>query len=163
MKFVKSALALGLISVSTMASADSWLYAGGMVGQSSFEDDKTSTFGLHVGTGILPIIGIEGGYWTHGTFEYNQGDEAKLDSYYLAIKPSIDVGPVQIYGRVGAHSYELNGKNGTANDDGFDLMYGVGAEYYIVSIVSVGLGYQKFQFDKGDVDSFTLNATFHFL
>ncbi|GEA50156.1 membrane protein [Vibrio inusitatus NBRC 102082] len=163
MKYVKHALAIGLMSVSSMAAADSWLYAGGAVGQSSFGSDDNTTFGLHVGTGILPIIGIEAGYWNHGKFKFS-GLEYDADSFYVGIKPSVDLGPVHIYGRLGANRYDLSGKAGTDSDDGYDLMYGVGVEYFIIDMISVGAGYQNFEVgDAGNIDSFTLNATFHFL
>lgn len=163
MKYVKHALAIGLMSVSSMAAADSWLYAGGAVGQSSFDSDDTTTFGLHVGTGILPIIGIEAGYWNHGSFKSN-GQEYDFDSFYVGIKPSIDLGPVHLYGRLGANRYNLDGRLGADNDDGYDVMYGLGVEYFIIDMISVGAGYQNFEVgDAGNIDSFTLNATFHFL
>ncbi|CAM2838595.1 porin family protein [Vibrio rarus] len=163
MKYVKYALAIGLMGVSSMAAADSWLYAGGSVGQSSFKSDNTSTFGFHVGTGILPIIGLEAGYWKLGTFE-NGPEKYDFQTFYAGIKPSIDLGPVHLYGRLGAHNYDLNGKSGAVkDDDGFDIMYGVGVEYFVIDMVSVGAGYQNFEVGDGNVDSFTLNATFHFL
>ncbi len=163
MKLVKHALAIGLIAASSSAMADSWLYAGGSVGSSSFEGDNTSTFGFHVGTGILPIIGIEAGYWNHGKFEF-EGEDYDFDSFYAAIKPSVDLGPVHLYGRLGAHTYSGNvGASYDGKDDGVDLMYGVGAEYFVIDMLSVGVGYQNFEFDKTNIDSWTLNATFHFL
>ncbi|GAM58468.1 hypothetical protein JCM19231_3074 [Vibrio ishigakensis] len=163
MKLVKHALAIGLIAASSSAMADSWLYAGGSVGSSSFDSDNTSTFGFHVGTGILPIIGIEAGYWNHGKFEINNEDY-DFDSFYAAIKPSVDLGPVHLYGRLGAHTYSGNVPGDyDGKDDGVDLMYGVGAEYFVIDMLSVGVGYQNFEFDKTNIDSWTLNATFHFL
>ncbi|GEA59974.1 outer membrane beta-barrel protein [Vibrio comitans] len=163
MKYVKHALAIGLMSVSSMVAADSWLYAGGAVGQSSFGSDDNTTFGLHVGTGILPIIGIEAGYWNHGKFKFS-GQEYDADSFYVGIKPSVDLGPVHIYGRLGANRYDVSGQTSALSDDGYDVMYGVGVEYFVIDMISVGAGYQNFEVgDAGNIDSFTLNATFHFL
>ncbi|MPW35695.1 porin family protein [Vibrio sp. B1Z05] len=162
MKYGKYALAIALMGVSSMAAADSWFYAGGSVGQSSFKSDKTSTFGFHVGTGILPIIGVEAGYWKLGSFDVGP-ETYDFQSFYAGIKPSIDLGPVHLYGRLGAHRYDLSGKAGAQDDDGYDLMYGVGVEYFVIDMISVGAGYQNFEVSGGNVDSYTLNATFHFL
>ncbi|OBT13179.1 hypothetical protein A9264_14535 [Vibrio sp. UCD-FRSSP16_10] len=162
MKYVKYALAIGLMGASSMAAADSWLYAGGSVGQSSFKSDNNTTFGFHVGTGILPIIGLEAGYWNLGSFDDSVGNY-ELQTFYAGIKPSIDLGPVHLYGRLGAHQYDLSGNAGAQDDDGFNIMYGVGAEYFVMDMISVGAGYQRFELSHDAVDTYTLNATFHFL
>ncbi len=71
MKTKLSLLALALCSTSAMA--DSWLYAGGQIGQSDIDSENDTTYGIHVGTGILPLIGIEVGYFNHGQVDLNLG------------------------------------------------------------------------------------------
>jgi len=41
--------------------ADSWIYGGASVGQSDYKGETDTSYSVHVGTGILPIIGIEAG------------------------------------------------------------------------------------------------------
>jgi hypothetical protein len=166
----KTLLALMLAGFASTSAADSWLYAGGNFGQATLGDyDSTSTYSLHVGTGILPIIGLEAGYVNHGVSEDNslsQVVEIDSSSLYFAMKPSIDFGPLHVYGKLGFHSYSLDAAEALVTDsfeDGFDIMYGVGAEYFIMSMFSVGAGYQNYSLDNGDIESFTINATFHFL
>lgn len=60
----KTLLALALIGASATASADSWIYGGANVGQSDFGSEDATSYGVHVGTGILPLIGLEAGYQT---------------------------------------------------------------------------------------------------
>ena len=69
MKTKLSLLALALCS--TSALADSWLYAGGQIGQSDIDSENDTTYGIHVGTGILTLIGIEVGYINHGQVDLN--------------------------------------------------------------------------------------------
>ena len=117
--------------------------------------------GVHVGTGILPIIGVEAGFWKFGKF-----NGADVDTAYVAIKPSIDFGPLHVYARGGFHRYNVDSK-GSSNDD-VAVMYGVGAEYFVFDMLSVGGGFQSFtdvkiNGEKKDLNTFTVNTTFHFL
>lgn len=153
----KILLALALTGVATTASADSWLYAGANVGQSDLDGENATAAGFHVGTGILPIIGLEAGYNNHG--KINNWD---MSSYYFAVKPSIDLGPLHVYGKAGVHSYKST-NSAAPNQDGTDAMYGVGVEYFMFDMLSVGGSYQNFKTDAGDIGSFNLTATVHFL
>ncbi|WP_155488887.1 outer membrane beta-barrel protein, partial [Vibrio harveyi] len=96
----KTLLAVALLSASSAAMADSWIYGGASVGQSDFKGETDTSYSVHVGTGILPIIGIEAGITQHGEFKI-AGQETKLTSYYAALKPSIDFGPLHVYAKGG--------------------------------------------------------------
>lgn len=155
----KTLLALALIGASQTAMADSWLYAGGNIGLADSDErgaDSETAYGFHVGTGILPIIGLEAGFWDLG--DANGGD---LTTVYAAIKPSLDLGPVHLYGKVGVNKFDIDG--GPKDDDGYDLMYGAGAEWFVLDNLSLGLAYTNFGFDHSDVDNYSVSATFHFL
>ncbi|MGF1754720.1 porin family protein [Vibrio makurazakiensis] len=162
----KTLLALALIGASTTAAADSWLYGGVTAGQSSIGDESENAVGVHVGTGILPFIGLEAGYWDLGSFnnvKYGNNTYSNLDatSVYFAAKPSIDFGPLHVYAKGGLHSYELKGSS--FSQDEVDIMYGVGAEYFIMGPLSVGASYQNFKMKDDNAGVFTLNATIHLL
>lgn len=170
----KTLLALALIGASATASADSWLYGGVQAGQSDLDSDNATAYSVHVGTGILPFIGLEAGYWNFGETDINlprlgQKYTAEATSVYFAAKPSIDFGPLHLYARGGLHSYDISytGPTPVSNDDGVDVMYGVGAEYSILPGLTVGGGVQSFAVevdgDSDNITTFTLNATFHFL
>ncbi|PMH46552.1 hypothetical protein BCU68_00435 [Vibrio sp. 10N.286.49.B3] len=164
----KTLLALALIGASSTAMADALIYAGASVGQSDYNSSTGTAMGFHVGTGLLPIIGVEAGYWQLGDLDVNSG-AADFSTWYAAVKPSIDLGPVHLYGRAGLHSYNVDYTKGyTGSTSGTSIMYGVGAEYFVFSMLSIGAGYQNFadvktRSGKHNVDSFTVNATFHFL
>ncbi|WP_462055735.1 outer membrane beta-barrel protein, partial [Vibrio cholerae] len=80
----------------------------------------------------------------------------------FAVKPSIDFGPLHVYAKGGLHSWDQN-INGNKSNDGIDIMYGVGAEYFIMGPVSVGASYMKYTMDNSDVGTLSFNATLHFL
>ncbi|BDU37020.1 membrane protein [Vibrio nigripulchritudo] len=157
----KTLLALALMGAATTANADSWLYGGVNAGQSDLDSKNATATSFHVGTGILPIIGVEAGYWNHGKFD--GGIEGS--SVYAALKPSIDFVPLHIYAKGGMHNYDLD-KGSNKKGSGTKMMYGVGVEYFVIDMLSVGGSYQQFEVNKNDVGSigsFTLNATIHFL
>lgn len=161
----KTLLALALIGASSTAMADSWIYGGATVGQSDLSDGDATAYGVHVGTGILPFIGLEAGYWNHGELDVegyrDQTQKIDAESIYFAAKPSIDFGPLHVYGKAGVHSYKLDGSD--FEEDKVDLMYGVGAEYFIFGPLSLGASYNVFEVKDDSIKNFSLNATLHFL
>lgn len=161
----KTLLALALIGASATASADSWIYGSASVGQADLGNESATSYNVHVGTGILPLIGLEAGYQNFGDFDNitygNFTGDLDGSSIYFAAKPSIDFGPLHVYAKGGIHSYELKG-NGFKEDE-VDMMYGVGAEYFFMGPISVGASYNVFSLKEDDVKNFSLNATFHFL
>ncbi|MGR5410457.1 porin family protein [Vibrio sp. PNB22_8_1] len=158
----KTLLAVALLGASSAAMADSWIYGGATVGQSDYKGETDTSYSVHVGTGILPIIGIEAGVTQHGEFKNAVGQEAKMTSYYAALKPSIDFGPLHVYAKGGIHQWDKK-VSGGQNDDDIDLMYGVGAEYFIFGPMSVGASYMNYTAGKEDIGSLSLNVTLHFL
>ncbi|NLS14389.1 porin family protein [Vibrio sp. SM6] len=157
----KSLLALALFGASTSVFADSWIYGGASVGASDFDGKSDTAYNLHVGTGILPIIGIEAGLTNLGTFDI-KGKDNKITTYYAALKPSIDLGPLHVWAKGGFHAWD-NEISGAANKDGTDLMFGVGAEYFVFGPISVGASYMNYTIDNKEAETFSLNASFHFL
>lgn len=166
----KTLLALALIGASTTAAADSWIYGGIQAGQADWEGETDTAVGVHVGTGILPFIGLEAGYWNFGSVG-TDALTAETSAVYFAAKPSIDFGPLHVYARAGLHSYNVayDGSLGNllSDDDGIDIMYGVGVEYSVFPGLTVGAGYQSFKVEiddtSTDLNTLTVNATIHFL
>ncbi|MGX9416239.1 outer membrane beta-barrel protein [Vibrio sp. RC27] len=161
----KALIAAALISISSFSYADSLVYAGASVGQSSLGDGDGTSFTVHAGTGILPFIGIEAGIVRSGEMDTASGVTTEITSGYAAIKPSIDFGPLHIYAKGGLHRWDQTttvGSNESA-DEGIDIMYGVGAEYFLLGPISFGASLQTYIVDDEELTNFTLNGTFHFL
>ncbi|MCW8332146.1 outer membrane beta-barrel protein [Photobacterium sp. SDRW27] len=160
----KTLFALLLTGISTTAVADSWLYGGASVGQSDIGDDDTTSYSVHVGTGILPFIGVEVGYNDFGEFAVSN-TTVDATSVYLAAKPSLNFGSLQVYGKMGMHSWELTSDNTSlyGNDDDYDLMWGVGADYQVFGPLALGAQYMSYALGDEDINVVSLTATFHFL
>ncbi|USD66459.1 porin family protein [Vibrio sp. SCSIO 43136] len=155
----KTALAVALGLFATTASADAFFYAGANVGQGTIDSDKSTVYGFHVGTGILPFIGVEAGYQT-------LSKTPDATTIYLAAKPSVDLGPIQVYAKAGIHSWSAD-VTSSIDDKDTDLMFGFGAEYYLIDNLSVGASWMQYQmggdYIKDNSDQVSLTATFHFL
>jgi hypothetical protein len=161
----KTLLTLALATFAGTALADSLIYGGASVGQSDSGGDTSTSTNIHIGTGILPFIGIEGGYTDHGTFDVSSGVEKKVSSMYAAVRPSIDIGPLNVYARGGLHQWDST-TTGQPEDDGTDLMYGVGASMNASDIlpITLGVGFEVYEVDGGDdIEQFNINLSFNVL
>jgi hypothetical protein len=161
----KVLISVALMAVSSASFADSLVYGGASFGQSKLGDGNGSSFTAHVGTGILPFIGVEAGYSRSGEMDTATNETSEVNTTYVALKPSLDFGPLHVYAKGGLHSWESETKNtsGTTSDDGIDIMYGVGAEYYLMGPVSIGASFQTYTVDDEKLTNFTINGTIHFL
>ncbi len=158
----KLLVGLALTVAAASANADSLIYGGASVGQSNYKGDQGMTYSAHVGTGILPFIGIEGGMTRFESLNTAPGEETEANTVYVALKPSIDVGPLRVYATGGAHKWDEK-VNGVKVDDGVDLTYGIGVEYYIMGPITIGASYQVYEMDGDNLGTFMLNGTFNFL
>ena len=155
----KTLLALALASVSVTAAADSLIYGGVQVGSADFSGDSSTVYGAHIGTGILPFIGLEMGVWNLGSYDF-AGKTTDVTSINFAVKPSIDFGPLHVYGKAGMHSWKADG---FAKDDGLDPFFGLGIEYNIIPMFTIGAGYNNFTVGSENIDFASVNLTVHFL
>ncbi len=154
-------LALALMACAGTASADALLYGGAMIGQSEMGSETSTAASVYIGTGILPIIGVEGGYTDHGSFSFDHlSQDVDAHSTFLALRPSVDIGPFHIYARAGLHAWKMTGG---IHDDGVDAMYGFGVEYFVFGPLAVGAAYNVYKTDVKDIDNYSISATLHFL
>ena len=139
------------------SSAGGLIYAGGNTGYASLGSSDNLAYGMHAGVGIIPFVGIEAGYWNFGSF-----DDVDYTTLYLSAKPNITLGPVNLFARGGLSWYDKDSSGG-GSDEGVDLMYGFGAEYFIGRNISLGASYTNFGFSGDRGDALTFSATFHLL
>ena len=143
-----------ILGVAVDVCAGSLFYGGGNVGLVEKGSSSNTGYGLHAGIGIIPFVGIEAGMWDFGSF-----DGCDHTALYLAAKPNITVGPVHLYAKAGFDLYDVKSHG---SDDGVDIMFGAGAEYFLGRNISIGASFTQFGFDDDDISSLTLGATFHF-
>ncbi|MGR6861316.1 outer membrane beta-barrel protein [Aliivibrio salmonicida] len=158
----KTLLALALASVSVTATADSLIYGGVQAGSADYAGDSSTVYGAHIGTGILPFIGLEMGAWNLGSYDVAGAGAGSVDvsSVNFAVKPSIELGPLHVYGKAGLHSWE---EKGAFKDDGVDPFFGLGVEYNIFPMFTLGAGYNNFTVGNENIDFASVNLTVHFL
>lgn len=151
------------LSVTPSVWANSIVYGGASVGSSEYDNDKSVAYNLHVGTGILPWISVEGGYTHHGKFSFTGGD-IEAESAYGAIRPNVTFGALQVYAKAGLNSWILEADPGVtlSDDSGVDKMWAVGADYTLIGPMAVGLEYSNYTMGNKDVKSVNATVTFYF-
>ena len=153
----KTMVVLAVLGLGSTASAGPLIYGGVDTRYVAIGTSSGTGYGGHVGSDLLPFIGIEGGYWNLGSF-----DSADYSTFYMAARPSITFGSVQLWAKGGLSFFDKDGPSSNS-DNGTDLMYGLGVDYFFSRSVSVGVSYMNFGFDKDDADTYTFGITFHLL
>lgn len=182
-RFIAAAVVVAsAIVLALPARADSGIYIGGGVGQTRIEDSAGNPAGTDFsesGTGlklfagyhldIIPLISLaaEVGYRDLGEASRTAAGvdtDYRVDGFDYAVLAGVGLGPVDLFGRVGAMQYDLQ-KNfgGAKNDyDGTAPVYGVG-----VWLTLFGLGvraeYEKIEIDELDnVEMVSVSAFYQF-
>lgn len=157
----QTTLALLLAGIASTACADSWLYGGVAAGASSLKGASSQSYNIHAGTGILPFIGVEGGYTFHGNFE-DQNTDLSAYSFYAALKPSINFGDLQVYAKSGAHYWNTDGRiNDRTSDNSIGFMWEIGADYLVFGPLALGASYSNYKLSSLNITAFNVTATLH--
>ncbi len=155
---------LGLLFLlpSLTVSADSWIYGGASIGSSTMKDQTSLAHSFYIGSGIMPWVGIEGGFTEHGKFDL-YGGEISADSVYGALKPNLNFGPLQLYAKVGVHSWLYSGEEDVTvkDDDGLDMMWAVGADFSLASPIAIGIEYVTYTVADTELSSVNATATLY--
>jgi OOP family OmpA-OmpF porin len=155
--------ALSLGTLTQTASAEGF-YVGAGLGQTTVKADgfKDDDIGFK----------IFGGYAFNQNFaaeiEYLDGGTAKDDgikaeaSYFAAsVVGSIPLGNAfSLFARLGFAAWDLDTNVG--DDDGEDLLYGIGAAFNVTEQLQVRLEWEAIDVDGGDADTIGVNALFKF-
>ncbi len=144
------------------AFADSWIYGGASIGTSTLEEENSISHSFYVGSGIMPWVGIEGGYTEHGKFDL-YGGEIVAESLYGALKPNLNFGPFQLYAKIGVHSWLYSGESNVTvqDDDGLDMMWGIGADVSLASPIALGVEYVTYVVADKELSSVNATATLY--
>jgi hypothetical protein len=173
-------LTAALASGPAFAGADSGFYLGAGVGQASvgdinvggsgggsfnFDGDDTgykAIVGFNFGWIPLIDLAVEGSY-----IDFGKADDAgiKVDADALAAfgVAGVNLGPIGVFGKVGAVNWDakVSGEGGSADDDGTDPAYGIGARFQIGSF-QIRAEYELFDIDAADVDFLSASLLYTF-
>ncbi len=108
------------------ANADTGLYVGGSVGQTTVEasqnagtagtlhfDEDDTSYKLFVGYMVLPFVGFEGGYTNLGNPSKNfsgANAEFEVDAWEAFVIGVLPLGPVDLFAKVGGASINVDAK-----------------------------------------------------
>lgn len=174
--------ALSLMATPALA-VDNGIYIGASVGQAGvdLEDDiegiaidydaDSTGFKAIVGWRFLDWLAVEGNWVDLGSGD----DEVQGEKFEIGVSgPSLSVvgfwpiGPVDLFGRVGAVNWEAELEDVTSGEDftedGTDLTYGVGAQFRVWGL-SIRAEYERFEADlakETTVDMVSLGLTWTF-
>ncbi|MCL9781797.1 porin family protein [Vibrio sp. S4M6] len=161
----KALLAMTLVAASTAACADTTFFGGSQLGVAKLGDNSSATYGFHLGASLTRYLGVEAGYQFNGKFDQsgynNTSDDIKVKARYLALRPNVDIGRMNIYLIAGMDDYQITGAQ-NYTETHTDPMYGAGAEYHFTPRFSLGLGYTTYQMEHDDIHALTMNSSFHF-
>jgi OOP family OmpA-OmpF porin len=150
-------------------------YLGIGVGSASYSDnnldDADTGFTIYVGTKVNEHIGLELSYTDFGKQEDKYTSvytfEASVKATGLGFS-AIGFVPISrnfiLLGKVGVIALEADLTLGTnsESDDGYDLLYGLGAEYRFSKQFSVRGAWEFIALEKIDFDMLSINAQFSF-
>lgn len=170
---------IALLSTSelTRAGQESGLYIGASGGRSDikvssdnfdFKDNDTA-YKAFAGYnfGVIPLInlGVEGSYVDFGTVSSSKIFNANVDitGWDLFGVAGLNLGPFGIFGKVGQiwWNSDANLAQGSLDDSGNDMAYGVGALFQLGSL-AFRAEYEYFDFDLADVGFVSVGMSWTF-
>ena len=183
----RSSLAASLLTLTAApfaAHADSGFYIGGSAGGATLEaelgdigipglpsdiDEDDTAFKVYAGyTFDLPLLnlGIEAGYVDFGEPDIDVGgEELVIDTTGINLWgiAAFEAGPVDIFGKLGYISWDLDGEfqNLKFSDDGSDIGYGLGLAFN-VGPVQVRGEYELYDADDGDIAMASVGIVYQF-
>ncbi|MEM6818845.1 MAG: porin family protein [Pseudomonadota bacterium] len=166
------------------ATADSGFYIGGSAGGATIEadfdgvsipglpssiDEDDTAFKVFAGYDFdLPVVklAVEAGYVDFGAPDLDiLGDPLTVETTALNLWGilGVDVGLVDLYGKVGYASWEadVSLQGVSDSEDGNDLAYGLGAAFGIGPVQIRG-EYELYEFEDVDVSMLSLGVSYKF-
>ena len=166
------------------AQADTGFYLGGSASGATIEadlngislpglpasiDEDDTALEIFAGYRFdLPVVGlgIEAGYVDFGEPDIDVlGDELTFDTTGINVWgiAALDLGLFDVYGKLGYIAWEVDAKylDSSASEDGYDLAYGLGAEFDIGPVLLRG-ELELYDLDDADVTMLSLGVAYQF-
>ena len=180
-KFLTLGVGLGVLSVPTLAAADSGPYLAGSIGSATLDegfddfriDDDAESYRLLAGWQLSDSFGIEAGYLDFGTFEETVDlggttaiTEITADGWTFGgtiAAPLSD--QFSIVGRAGVFVWDadvdVNGLRAAVDDDS-NPYYGGGARFNLTPNFSLLGDWTRYELDDVDTDVISLGFQYRF-
>lgn len=171
----KLILLVGLLGSAGANAADNGIYVGVGLGQSNVEREDISAtadfegedLGYKVIFGIRPLdwLGFEANYVNFGEPDDTiAGTKYVSEGYGItgSVLGFLSLGPVDVFARAGAVSWDTKVDQLDSDLDGTDLVYGGGAQFRVLSL-SIRAEYEVFDIEDVDTNMLSLSVTYTFL
>lgn len=158
-KFTLKSLALGVLAVAAMVSAQAQtsaaapaltgVYVGGSIGSTAITDLSSKVgFGGYVGYKINENFAVEAGAQSLGKFSV-AGTDVKASAYNVSVLAGVPIDPkISVYGRLGYGSLTATA-NGNSSADTNSALYGAGARYHLNQNLAIRGEYTRLASDTG--------------
>jgi hypothetical protein len=158
------------VGASTGLAAIEFDVSGGQGDVFGFDDDEPAwkVYGGYIVDLPLVDLGVEGGYVDFGSpSDGFPGFRASADASGVNLwgVAGVDIGPVGVFGKLGAIAWDLDGRttgivNQSIDESGTDLGLGVGAKFMLLSL-EFRAEYEHYQIEDGvDMVSVGVNWVF---
>ena len=160
-KFTLKSLALGVLAVAAMVSAQAQtsaaapaltgVYVGGSIGSTAITDLSSKVgFGGYVGYKINENFAVEAGAQSLGKFSV-AGTDVKASAYNVSVLAGVPIDPkISVYGRLGYGSLTATATaNGNSSADTNSALYGAGARYHLNQNLAIRGEYTRLASDTG--------------
>jgi OmpA-OmpF porin, OOP family len=159
------------------ALAENGFYGGASIGQATIDacdgvtncDDKDTSWKIFGGWEMNSNIAFEAAWVDFGEISGSvdgSAVSAEADGWTLAAKGILPLNEqFGVFGKFGMIMWDFKGGGAASgiNDDGTDLMYGLGAQYMFTDQLGVVGEWEWYDIDNGnDIDLFSIGALFKF-
>ena len=124
-------------------------------------DDGGTSMTLSIGRDLNETIAIEGFYANHGKSTFTGStDTIKASTLGIAAKAGTDLtDDFRAFVKVGYHSWKVDQ---TTDEDGTDVVYGIGVEYKLNATTAVVAGYDRFTYDTDNITDISIGIKHRF-
>ena len=125
------------------------------------DDDGGTSMTLSIGRDLNETIAIEGFYANHGKSTFTGStDTIKGSTMGIAVKAGTDLtDDFRAFVKVGYHSWK---SESTVDEDGTDVLYGIGVEYKLSATTAVVAGYDRFTYDTDNITDMSIGIKYRF-
>ena len=125
------------------------------------DDDGGTSMTLSIGRDLNETIAIEGFYAKHGKTGFTGStDTIKASTMGIAAKAGTDLAEdFRAFIKLGYHSWK---SESTINEDGTDVLYGIGVEYKLSATTAVVAGYDRFTYDTDNITDMSIGIKYRF-
>ena len=124
-------------------------------------DDGGTSMTLSIGRDLNETIAIEGFHANHGKSTFTGStDTIKGSTTGIAVKAGTNItDDFRAFVKVGYHSWK---SKSDTNDDGTDLMYGIGVEYKLSETTAIVTAYDRFTYDNSNITDMSIGIKYRF-